>query len=98
LELALEETANLLWDQQGAEESFFEGVILNAVKDLLFALFEGKADPSVAQNRRGLRMTLLRVFQQCRKALGRGCAVALNWRAEPNLARLLKPAHTLLQA
>jgi hypothetical protein len=33
-------------------------------KDLLFARAEDKADPSVAQNRRDLRMTLLRVFQQ----------------------------------
>jgi hypothetical protein len=40
------------------------GVILSRAKDLLFARAENKADPSVAQNRRNLRMTLLRVFQQ----------------------------------
>jgi hypothetical protein len=41
----------------------FRGVILSAAKDLLFARAENKADPSVAQNQRDLRMTLLRVFQ-----------------------------------
>jgi hypothetical protein len=33
-------------------------------KELLFARVENKADPSVAQSRRELRMTLLRIFQQ----------------------------------
>jgi hypothetical protein len=33
-------------------------------KDLLFARAENKADPSVAQNQRNLRMTRRRVFQQ----------------------------------
>jgi hypothetical protein len=56
---------------------FFEGVILSAAgvpgngafavagveaKDLLFARVESKADPSVAENQRDLRMTLPRVF------------------------------------
>jgi hypothetical protein len=50
--------------KQAAEKLLFEGVILSAAKDLLFAPVESKADPSVAQNRRGLRMTLLRVLQQ----------------------------------
>jgi hypothetical protein len=49
---------------QAAEKLFFEGVILSAAKDLLFTRAENKADPSVAQNRRNLRMTLLRVFWQ----------------------------------
>jgi hypothetical protein len=35
------------------------GVILSEAKDLLFARDENKADPSVAQKRRNLRMTLL---------------------------------------
>jgi hypothetical protein len=39
-------------------------VILSVAKDLLFASIESKADPSVAQNRRDLRMTLARVFPQ----------------------------------
>jgi hypothetical protein len=54
--LVLEETAN--------ENIVLRGVILSVAKDLLFACAEEKADPSVAQNRRNLRMTLLRVFQQ----------------------------------
>jgi hypothetical protein len=33
---------------QAAEKLFFEGVILSAAKDLLFARVESKADPSVA--------------------------------------------------
>jgi hypothetical protein len=37
---------------------------LSTAKYLLFAGAEHKADPSDAQNRRDLRMTLLRVFQQ----------------------------------
>jgi hypothetical protein len=49
---------------QAAEKLFFEGVILSAAKDLLFVRVESEADPSVAQNRRGLRMTLQRVVQQ----------------------------------
>jgi hypothetical protein len=32
--------------------TFSEGVILSEAKDLLFVRPEGKADPSVAQNRR----------------------------------------------
>jgi hypothetical protein len=40
----------------------FEGVILSEAKDLLFACAENKADPSVAQNRRNLRMTLQNIF------------------------------------
>jgi hypothetical protein len=43
---------------------FSKGVILSAAKDLLFARAENKADPSVAQNWRNLRMTRVRVFQQ----------------------------------
>jgi hypothetical protein len=49
---------------QAAEKLVLRGVILSAAKDLLFARAKNKADPSVAQNRRDLRMTLLRVFLQ----------------------------------
>jgi hypothetical protein len=49
---------------QAAEKLFSEGVILSEAKDLLFARTESKADPSAAQNRRDLRMTLVRVFPQ----------------------------------
>jgi hypothetical protein len=35
-------------------ELLSEGVILSEAKDLLFALAEKKADPSIAQNRRDL--------------------------------------------
>jgi hypothetical protein len=51
-------------DSQSAERLFFDSVILSAAKDLLFVRVAGKADPSVAQNRRNLRMTLLRVSMQ----------------------------------
>jgi len=47
---------------QAAEKLFSEGVILSEAKDLLSARAESKADPSDAQNRRDLRMTLQRVF------------------------------------
>jgi len=47
---------------RGLLKNCFLSVILSAAKDLLFACVRSKADPSVAQNRRGLRMTLLRVF------------------------------------
>ena len=65
--------------ERAAEKFSFEGVILSAAgvpgngafavagveaKDLLFARVRSKADPSLAENRRDLRMTLLRVFQQ----------------------------------
>jgi hypothetical protein len=43
---------------QAAEKLFSEGVILSGAKDLLFAHAENKADPSIAQNRCDLRMTL----------------------------------------
>jgi hypothetical protein len=45
-------------------KTVFRGVILSVAKDLLFARAENKADPSVAQNQRNLRMTLVRVIQQ----------------------------------
>jgi hypothetical protein len=51
-----------------APSKFLRGVILSAAKDLLFACAENKADPSVTQNRRDFRMTLLRVFPQPLKA------------------------------
>ena len=54
-----------------AEKLLFEGVILSEAKDLLFAFAEKKADPSIAHNRRDLRMTLLRLFQQPLKRAGR---------------------------
>jgi len=38
--------------------------MLSAAKDLLFARAENKADPSIAQNRRDLRMTTAMSFQQ----------------------------------
>jgi hypothetical protein len=44
---------------QAAEKLFSEGVILSEAKDLLSARAESKADPSDAQNRRDLRMTLM---------------------------------------
>ena len=49
--------------KEAAEKSLLrgchsEGVILSEAKDLLFAHTENKADPSIAQNRRDLRMTL----------------------------------------
>jgi hypothetical protein len=47
----------------------------SAAKDLLFARVASKADPSLAQNRRDLRMTLLRVFQQPAKGSARGAHV-----------------------
>jgi hypothetical protein len=53
--------------------------------DLLFARVASKADSAVAQNRRGLRMTLLRVFQQPARAcfinislMGRGFSRAVQ--------------------
>jgi hypothetical protein len=49
--------------EQAAEKLFSEGVILSVAKDLLFVSVESNADPSVAQNRRDLGMTLARVFQ-----------------------------------
>jgi hypothetical protein len=52
----------------GCRKTVLRGVILSVAKDLLFARAENKADPSVAQNRRDLRMTLLRVFQRPLKA------------------------------
>jgi hypothetical protein len=45
--------------QQAAEQLFSEGVILSEAKDLLFARARNKADPSLARNRRDLRMTLM---------------------------------------
>jgi hypothetical protein len=42
---------------EAAEKPLSEGVILSKAKDLLFVLAEKKADPSIAQNRRDLRMT-----------------------------------------
>jgi hypothetical protein len=68
------------WAKQAAEKLSFESVILSVAgvpgdsrfcrcwggvaKDLLFAHVASKADPSLAQNRRDLRMTRLRFFQQ----------------------------------
>jgi hypothetical protein len=46
--------------KEAAEKLLAECVILSKAKDLLFARAEEKADPSIAQNRRDLRMTLLR--------------------------------------
>jgi hypothetical protein len=48
--------------KEAAEKLSFEGVILSAAKDLLFAHVASKADPSLAQGRR--RMTRLRLFPQ----------------------------------
>jgi hypothetical protein len=50
--------------KEAAEILLSEGVILSEAKYLLFPRVEKKADPSIAQNRRDLRMTLLRVFPQ----------------------------------
>jgi hypothetical protein len=55
-------SAGVLW--QAAEKTTLRGVILSKAKDLLFVRVESKADPSDAQNRRDLRMTLLQDFQQ----------------------------------
>jgi hypothetical protein len=43
---------------EDAEKLLSEGVNLSEPKDLLFALVVKKADPSITQNRRALRMTL----------------------------------------
>jgi hypothetical protein len=48
----------------GCGKITLRGVILSEAKALLFACAENKADPSVTQNRRDFRMTLLRVFPQ----------------------------------
>jgi hypothetical protein len=45
--------------EQAAEKLFSGGVILSEAKDLLSARAESKADPSGAQNRRDVRMTLM---------------------------------------
>jgi hypothetical protein len=47
---------------QAVERLSLDGVILSTAKDLLFARIVSEADPSIAQNRRDLRMTWLRVF------------------------------------
>jgi hypothetical protein len=43
-------------------KDLLRGVILSEAKDLLFARIEREADPSIAQNRRDLRMTPAEFF------------------------------------
>jgi hypothetical protein len=49
---------------KAAEKLSFEGVILSAAKDLLFAHVASTTDPSLAQDRRDLRMIRLRFSPQ----------------------------------